>query len=123
MHYAPELVIDLPKDFDMKKYLALRRDRQAKIEYAKQHVSRQTIIEYQNALGNAMFQGDPIPVPGFAGKIKRGTELKIKMVKKDKNILSIIREDGVHISSFIIDDEQLKELVANGFWVLQDRNI
>jgi len=65
----------------MKKYLAAnRKDR---IQYAKEHVSPQTIVNYQNTIGKAMLQGDPTPVPGFAGKRKVETEIKIKTVKEN----------------------------------------
>jgi hypothetical protein len=70
-----------------------------------------------------MLQGDPTPVPGFAGVNKRATELKIKNVKPNEHILSIIREDGVHISSYAIDDDRLRRLVKDGFWVLKDRDL
>ena len=38
-------------------------------------------------------------------------------------ILSIIREDGVHISSFSLDDDAVRKLVKDGFWVLKKRNL
>jgi len=53
-------------------------DRKARIEYAKQNLSKKTIIEYQNLIGKAMLQKDPTPVTEFAGVNKRLTELKIK---------------------------------------------
>ena len=76
LHHSEELGILLPKDFNMEQYLAA--DRKGRIEYAKQHVSRETIIKYQNSIIKAMLQGDPTPVPGFAGKFKQNTELTIQ---------------------------------------------
>ena len=63
-----------------------------------------------------------ISVPGFAGKRKRSTELKIQMFK-NQHIISVIREDGVHISSHTVTDQKLRKIVADGFWVLKDRDI
>jgi len=42
--------------------------------------------------------------------------------KKDI-ILSIISEDNLHISSYLINQERLDKLEAQDWWVLQKRNI
>jgi len=67
---------------------------------------------------------ETFPVPGFAGKFKRNTELIIQQTNiPDRTNLSIIREDGLHISSYPLDDDAVRELIKNNFWVLKDRNI
>jgi hypothetical protein len=63
-------------------------------------------------------------VPGYAGINKVGTELIItpKRGDPDKFILGIIREDGVHISSYPINSARLKRIaIEDKFWVLKDR--
>jgi hypothetical protein len=108
----------------MAQYLAA--DRKGQIEYAKQHVSRETIIEYQNAIGKSMspvFGVKTMSIPGFAGVRKYETELTIQRIKPNMNILGIIREDGTHISSFSVTDKKLKKIAKNDFWVLEDRNL
>jgi hypothetical protein len=63
-------------------------------------------------------------VPGFAVKFKQNTELTIQQTDTpDKTILSIIREDGVHISSFSVDDADIRKITKNNFWVLKNRNL
>ena len=49
-------------------------------------------------------------------------ELGVKL-PKDRHILSIIREDGVHISFFPIDSPKLRNIAKDDFWVLKDKNI
>ena len=53
LHHAPDYGIQLPPDFDMVTYNALPT-KDDKIQYAKQHVSPETIITYQNAIGMSM---------------------------------------------------------------------
>ena len=63
-------------------------------------------------------------VPGFAGKYKQNTELTIQQTNTpNKTILSIIREDGLHISSYSINDIALLQLTKDNFWVLKNRNL
>ena len=63
-------------------------------------------------------------VPGFAGVRKQDTELTIQQTDTpDKTILSIIREDGVHISSFSVNNEVLRKITKDNFWVLKNRNL
>ena len=126
IHHAPELGILLPSNFDMAEYI--KRDRAGRIAYAKEMLPRETIIAYQNALGKAMSplfgQKKTISVPGFAGVNKINTELTIQLGNKpDSNLISIIREDGVHITTYSITDIGLKKLYKDGFWVLKDRNL
>ena len=65
-----------------------------------------------------------LSVPGFAGKHKQNTELTIQPTDTpNNNILSIIREDGLHISSYSIDDRALRQLTKDNFWVLKNRNL
>jgi hypothetical protein len=126
IHHAPDLGIQLPGDFDMSHYKSLNRaDR---IEYAKQKLPRESIINYQNEIGKSMSSSfgskKTFSVPGFAGKFKVNTELTLQQTNTpDKTILSIIREDGLHISSFPLDDEALLQLTKDNFWVLKDRTL
>lgn len=62
-------------------------------------------------------------VPGFAGVRKQETELTIQSIEPNKNIIGIIREDGMHISSFPVKNKKLKEIAKNDFWVLKDRDL
>jgi len=126
MHNAPSFNIPLPSDFDMSHYMRL--DRAGRIDYAKQKLSRETIINYQNEIGKSMSplfgQKKTLSVPGFAGTYKQNTELTIQQNDTpDNTILNIIREDGLHISSFSIDDVALKKLIKDDFWVLKNRNL
>lgn len=126
MHHAPDFNIPLPSDFNMSHYMNL--DRAGRIDYAQQKLSRETIINYQNEIGKSMCPlfgpKKTLSVPGFAGKYKQNTELTIQQTNiPDKTILGIIREDGLHISSYSLDDEALRELAKDGFWVLKNRNL
>ena len=126
MHHASDFDIQLPPGFDMAKYKSL--DRAGRLDYVNQKVPRETIINYQNAIGRSMcpifnIAGKTISVPGFAGKHKIGTELTIQQRPGGINMLSIIREDGTHISSFSVDRSAIEKLIENDFWVLRDRNL
>jgi len=124
MHHAPELGIELPKDFDMARYRGL--DRAARTEYAKQKLPQEIIINYQNEIGKSICPafGERLrSVPGHSGVRKREVELKIQSIGPDAHILSIVREDGMHVSSFIVDDDKLIKIAEDDFWVLKDRNI
>jgi hypothetical protein len=124
IHHAPDLGIVLPQGFDMAKYERL--DRAGRIEYAEQKLTRETIIEYQNAIGKSMspiFGVNTRSVPGFAGVRKQESELTIQTIKPNMHILGIIREDGTHISSFPVNDDKLKKIANNDFWVLENRNL
>ena len=91
-----------------------------RIDYAKQKLSRETIINYQNEIGKSMSPlfgpKETFSVPGFAGKYKQNTELTIQQTNRpNKTILSIIREDGLHISSYSINDRALLQLTGPRF--------
>ena len=126
IHHAPDFNIPLPSDFDMSHYMNL--DRAGRIDYAKQKLSREIIISYQNEIGKSMSplfgRKKTFSVPGFAGKYKQNTELTIQQTDTPNNtIISIIREDGLHISSYSIDDRALRQLTKDNFWVLKNRNL
>jgi hypothetical protein len=124
IHHVQDFGIVLPQDFDVAKYKRL--DRAGKIEYAKHKLPRETIINYQNASGKSMspiFGVNTKSVTGFAGVRKQDTQLTIQSTKPNINTLGIIREDGMHISSFSITDYKLKTMVNNDFWALKDRNL
>ena len=74
LHHARDLGIKLPRNFDMNHYRNLSP--KGKIQYAKEHLSPEIIINYQNAIGKSMVKGKP--VTGFAGRRKRGTHLHSK---------------------------------------------
>ena len=125
MHHAPDFGIDLPPNFDLDVYKSL--DRKGRIQYTKNNVPRETVIQYQNELGKGM---SPLfgtrktkSVPGFAGKRKRNTELTIQMGTKNEHILSVIGEDGIHRSSYQIDDNKLQNIMDNDFWIWPYRDI
>ena len=126
IHHAPELGVSLPPNFDMNTYKKL--DRAGKIAYAKKNLPRGTIIAYQNEIGKSMSPlfgpKNTTTVPGFAGKHKQNTELTIQQTNiPNSSILSIVREDGLHISSYSLDDNAVRKLVNDGFWVLKNRNL
>ena len=104
LHHANEFGIQLPKGFDMSKYNALPT-KSDKIKYAKQHVSPEIIISYQNVMRPAM---KPIfgtgatthAVRGFAGKHKVNIGLVIQSIPgTDKYYLSIINDRDIHFLS------------------------
>jgi hypothetical protein len=126
MHHASDFDIKLTLDFNMAKYERL--DRTGRLDYVNQKLPQETVINYQNAIGQSMcplfnIPGKTTSVPGFAGKHKIGTELSIQQSPNGINMLSIILEDGTHISSFSITNDQLKRIINNDFWVLRDRNL
>lgn len=90
-------------------------DRKGRIEYAKKHVSRETIIEYQNEIGKAMTENDP--QPGFGWEKKQRVGLK----KNQNNLLSLIDEKGQHISTYKISEKKWRRIAKEGFWIWQDR--
>lgn len=126
MHYALDFGIQLPSDFNMAKYENL--DRAAQIDYVKQNLPLEPIINYQNEIGRSMN-------PLFGKKklsqylvllenYKKSNTLTIQLGEKPgTNILSIIREEGVHISSFCINDATLRKLAAHDFWALKKHTI
>jgi hypothetical protein len=103
-------------------------DRDGRLAYVNENVPRETVINYQNAIGKSLcplfnIRGKTTSVSGFAGKHRINTDLIIQRRPDGTNTLSIIREDGTHISSFSQDRFDLEKLVKNGFWVLRDRNL
>lgn len=95
LHHAEELGIQLPKDFDMDHYKKLNRE--DRINYAKEMVPAETLLEYQNRIGKAMVDDNATFVTGFAGKNQKRTHLKIDT---KNNFMSIVSERGTHISTF-----------------------
>ncbi len=97
---------------------------------------RETIIRYQNEIGKSLCpifgpapkdgrKPDFLVVPGYAGKEKIDTEIRVAPKRDNPNsfMLGIVREYGLHISSFPIDGPKLLEISKDGFWILKDRNI
>jgi len=95
LHHAEDLGINLPYDFDMNHYKNL--DREGRIDYANQNVPRETIIECQNEIGKALTEDNLTHVDGFIGKYKKDADFKINTKKE---IISVVKEQGQHISSF-----------------------
>lgn len=124
LHHAPEMGIPLPKNFDLQKYKLMSKSE--KINYAKQNVSKETIIFYQNAIGMAMnptFGIKTRSVPGFAGIRKTRVDIVIQDIPNSENhYLSVIRDDGTHISSYPVISEKLLKIAQDNFWIWKDRN-
>lgn len=118
LHHAEDLGVNLPDNFDMNDYRKL--DREGRIDYANKNVPRDTIIEFQNEIGKAMTEGKPAHVPGFAGKYKKHTDLKINT---EKGLISVVNEQGQHISTYGVTKNKLRRIIKDGFWILKNRNI
>ena len=118
LHHAEDLGINLPDDFDMNHYENL--DREGRIDYANQNVPRETIIECQNEIGKALTEDNPTHVDGFIGKYKKDADFKINTQKK---IISVVSEQGQHISTYSVTPNKLPRIVKDGFWIWKNRNI
>ena len=123
LHHAPDYGIQLPPDFDMVKYKDLSKA--DKIAYAKQRVSPEIIISYQNAIGismNPIFGTKTYGLRGFAGENRANVGLVIQQIPKtNKFYLSIIKDNGKHSTSYSITEKKLNKIIADGFWVLQNQ--
>jgi len=123
LHHAPEMGIQLPKNFNLEKYKSMSKPE--KIKYAKENVPRETIISFQNACAMAMsptYGIKTLPVRGFAGIRKENVGMVIQNIPNSKNrYLSVIRSDGTHISSYPVSPEKLLKIVQDDFWVWKDR--
>lgn len=89
-------------------------------------VPRETIIAYQNRLGQAMspvFHQTTVPIRGFAGTRKADVGLVFQTVPNPVNnkkiMMSIIKDDGLHITSYTITRQQFDDIRNNEFWVLR----
>jgi hypothetical protein len=124
LYHALEMGIQLPKSFDLEKYKSMPKPE--KIKYAKENVTRETIISFQNACAMAIsptFGIKTLPVRGFAGIGKENVGMVIKNIPNSKNrYLSVIRNDGTHISSYPVNPEKLLKIAQDRFWVWKDRN-
>jgi hypothetical protein len=81
-------------------------DRKGRIEYAKKHVSRETIIEYQNEIGKAMTEND-----------RWEKKQRVGLKKNQNNLLSLIDEKGQHISTYKISEKKWRHIAKEGFWI------
>lgn len=121
LHHAPDYGIQLPPNFDMATYKALNKA--DKIQYAKQHVSPETIITYQNVIGmsmNPIFGTQTYGVRGFAGKNRVNVGLVIQQIPKTNNYyLSIIKDNGMHVSSYSITGNKLNKITHEDFGLFQ----
>jgi hypothetical protein len=141
IHHAPEFGIKLPDNFDMVYYKSLNR--RGRIEYAKSKLPRSLIISYQNEIGKnltTVFNSNTYSVGGAAGKRKVPTQLIIAEPRdiyplpgqeiqtpppsgKRDIMLGIVREDGLHISSYPITQKRLNIIENDDFWVLKNQDI
>lgn len=127
----------MPKNFDMDYYLSL--DNPGRINYAKKRVPRSTVITYQNELAKKLspvYNPKTKQYPGFAGRQRRETQLVVTPppepfpgtpapinVQNQDIDLGIIREDGLHITTFPINPQKLVEIAKDDFWVLKKQNL
>jgi hypothetical protein len=93
LHHANDFGIQLPTSFDMEKYMLMKK--QDKIQYAKQNVSKETIISYQNAIGMAIN-----PTFGLATRGK----------KKDQLIKKLTTSDITRRIKYLKFDEKIKNI-------------
>jgi len=139
LHHGPELGVKMPKNFDMNYYLSL--DNPARINYAKKMVPRSTVITYQNEIAKKLipvYNSKTKQYPGYAGTRRRETQLvvtpspeplsgtpaPINVEVENRDIhLGIIREDGLHITTFPITLEKLAEIANDDFWVLKEQDL
>ena len=123
LHHAPELGVTLPPNFDTTTYQKM--DNKARIAYAKQRVSPDTIITYQNKIGLAMspqFGTLTMEIRGKAGTSETPVGLVIqKIPNTNRMYLSIIKDNGKHITTYPITNQRLNRLRNNDFWVLRTR--
>lgn len=124
MHHAGELGIQLPANFDLAKYKSLSKS--ARIAYAKQNLPAELIIRYQNAIGLAMQPTFGIPsmgIRGFAGARKSDIGLLYKRVPQDPNVLlmSVINDQGIHVSSYPVTISQFQKMRKDDFWIWKDK--
>lgn len=83
---------------------------------------------YQNQIGKSMSlisDFNTIYVPGFAAIQKREIELTIQAKKRttNNNLISIIGDDGRHITIFAVSYTKLKKIIKDSFWILQNTNL
>ena len=90
-----------------------------RIKYIDKHVLRATLIEYKNKISLTMSEDTVTHIPGFSGKRKKPTFLKLN---QEHGLLSIVNQDGLHLSTFFLTPEQQHRLVKDNFWVLYDKN-
>lgn len=123
VQHAPELGIPLPADFDSAAFRKMKKE--ARIAYAKKKVPYADIIRYQNKIGQAMslkFGQKTVPVRGFAGERKLNAGLVFQEVPGANDfMMSIIKDNGQHVSTYLITQQQLRNIMNDGFWVLQTR--
>jgi hypothetical protein len=141
IHHAPEFQINLPDKFDMAYYRSLKRS--DKIAYATRNLPRDTIVSYQNEIAKRLvptFNPNTYSRKGVAGQKKVPTQIIIEtphdlyqlpgqqiqtpVSREEKNImLGIITRNDLHISSYLINQNQLDKLEVENYWVLKGRNI
>ena len=99
-----------------------------RIRYAKENVPRGTIISLQNAFAMAISsKNEPglttLAVRGFAGKRKANVGIVIQTIPNSNNhYISVIKDDGKHISSYVVKPKKLSKIMDDDFWVWKDHN-
>ena len=124
MHHAPDHGMNLPANFDLNAYDKMSKKQ--KIAYAKKILPREFIINYQKRLCLSMtpiFGKSTTPVRGFAGirKVDVGLVFQTNPNPPNKNkpiMMTIIKDNGQHVSSFPISLTQFNQLVSQDYWVL-----
>ena len=98
----------------------------------RKNYPKKQFVSYQNELGKSMspkfteFTPHKTAAPGFAGTRKYRTDLTFEIKRNnnpDDNIISIIREDGTHISSYRVKEKKLFQIIKDEFWILKGRDL
>lgn len=119
LHHFKDSGMELPETFDMIEYGKLET-REDKIAYATEHMSDETILEYQNFIGKQLTEDSVTHVNGFAGEYKTPNQIKINTENK---IVSIVSEKNVHISTFQSTPGRIRTFIKDGFWILKNKKI
>lgn len=128
IHHASELGITLPANFDVELYKS--KNREERIQYAKDFLSIETITRYKYTLAKGLIDiglpGTFISTGGEDGKFHELCEIRLQQINKREFKLSTIgRRDGIHRTSFVITAKKAKKLATDNppFWVLRDQYI
>ena len=63
-----------------------------------------------------------VPVRGFAGTRKTNVGLVFQEIPNSgKTMMTMIKDNGVHSTTYPVTQTQLKKIIKNDFWVLPNR--
>ena len=79
-------------------------------------------IIFQNKLGEAV-NGKVEAFRGFTGIRKKPTPIIVKPLKGGRKLISLIGDDGTHLTSYVLSKKRYELLVRENFWLLKKRNI